>query len=125
MAIPYRNLKGAPLSTEELDHNFRELHQRLEALETSPSLQRHGGIERIYQEGGEVVFENTLREVLGRLALPQLRLNPRGIWAAGEDYAFYDLCIVAGKTYLCTEAHQSSALFETDGAHWALIFSTD
>lgn len=33
MPITYRLLKGAPLSAEELDQNFRELLARLEACE--------------------------------------------------------------------------------------------
>jgi hypothetical protein len=33
MTIVYRIEKGAPLTAEELDNNFKDLHKRLEALE--------------------------------------------------------------------------------------------
>ena len=42
MTLTYRLEKGAPLSAEELDENFRDLHQRIARLE------------RFYEEGIKV-----------------------------------------------------------------------
>ena len=122
MPIIYRNLKGAPLSADELDQNFRELDQRLASVEQSPRLQQHGGIARISQEGPEVLFENTLGEVLGRLTLSSLSMTPQGQWEPQKDYAFYDLCLLEGNTYLCNTAHKSGDDFTDSARCWDVIF---
>ena len=125
MTITYRNLKGAPLSADELDQNFRELQDRLEALEVSSSAQNLGGVTRIFQEGRDIAFENQAREIIGRLTLPQLQLRPRGAWAPQTEYAFYDVCLFEGKTYLCNSAHQSGEAFTDHASSWGVIFSTE
>ena len=68
--------------------------------------------------------ENSLKETLGRLTIPLLNFRPRGLWKAGRNYTFYDLCIVKGATYLCNKAHKSGKSLEKDNAHWSLLFST-
>ncbi|HBN22884.1 MAG TPA: hypothetical protein DD412_06585 [Holosporales bacterium] len=56
MTITYRNLKGAPLSADELDQNFKELHERLEKLEETVLPLSQGGVTRITQEGAELLL---------------------------------------------------------------------
>ena len=125
MSITYRNLKGSPLSADELDQNFRDLHERLEYLETSFNRQNLGGIAQIFQEGSEIFFENTAGDIMGRLKFPQLQLNPRGAWSPHTEYAFYDVCLFNGKSYLCNTAHQSAESFEEHSRQWDVIFSME
>lgn len=123
MTITYRNLKGAPLSADELDQNFKELHQRLEKLEENILPLTQGGVARITQKGAEILFESASEETLGKVTLPSLRFRPRGFWALQKDYLFYDICFFEGKIYCCKTAHKSSESFEDDSSKWDIIFA--
>tara|TARA_R110002095_G_scaffold186939_3_gene164243 strand:- start:210 stop:587 length:378 start_codon:yes stop_codon:yes gene_type:complete len=125
MTITYRNLKGAPLSADELDQNFRELHERLEKLEENTGTHSHGGISQITQDGADIVFESAVGGVLGRFTLPSLHMRPRGSWSAHEDYLFYDLCLFEGKTYFCKKPHKSGDTFVESVENWDIIFSAE
>ncbi len=122
MTITYRNLKGAPLSADELDQNFRELHQRLEELEEGKA---SAGVRKITQEGPDILFESTTGEILGRVTVPLMHFRPRGPWASRENYLFYDLCLFEEKTYLCKTPHKSGDDFESGRAYWDIIFGGD
>lgn len=125
MTITYRKLKGSPLSADELDQNFKELHDRLEKLEEVVLPLSQGGVARITQDGADVLFESASEEVLGRITLPSLRFRPRGLWVSQRDYLFYDLCLFEGKTYCCKTPHKSGASFGDDLAKWDLIFAAE
>lgn len=125
MTITYRNLKGSPLSADELDQNFKNLHERLEKLEEVVLPLSQGGVARITQNGADLLFESASDEVLGRVTLPSLRFRPRGLWVAQRDYLFYDLCLFDGKMYCCKTAHKSAESFGDDLAKWDLIFATE
>lgn len=125
MTITYRNLKGAPLSADELDQNFRELHERVEQLEENLGLHTQGGIAKITQDGADIIFESEAGESMGRLTLPSLYFRPRGLWGSQNDYLFYDLCLFEGKTYCCKRAHKSGDSFAETAGKWEVIFAAD
>lgn len=122
MTMTYRNLKGAPLSADELDQNFRELHQRLERLEAKPLA---SGIANITQEGPDIIFKNAAGESMGRFTVPLLKLRPRGPWIPQETYLFYDLCLFEGKTYLCHTPHKSGDNFASGHVYWDVVFGDE
>lgn len=123
MTITYRTIKGAPLTADEFDQNFRDLSERLDLIEGIESLHPHGGLGKITQETNEIVFHSMGGIVLGRVPLPTMHFRPRGEWDPQEDYAFYDLSLQDGKTYCCKTAHKSSERFEDDLEHWEVIFA--
>ncbi len=125
MTITYRNLKGSPLSADELDQNFKELHERLEKLEEYVLPLHQGGVAQITQQGADIIFESAFGEVLGRIRLPSLCFRPQGLWEAQRDYLFYDLCLLEGKTYCCKTPHKSGEAFVEDSAKWELIFAAE
>jgi len=125
MTITYRNLKGEPLSADELDQNFKELHERLEKVEKDIQPLSLGGIESITQEGADIIFKSKSGELLGRVTLPSLILRPRGLWVAQRDYLFYDICLFGGKTYCCKTPHKSADSFETNLDKWDVIFASE
>jgi hypothetical protein len=123
MVITYRKLKGSPLSIDELDQNFRELHERLEKLETQAGEGAFGGLKKISQEGQEIVFEDTQGGELGRFKAPVLRFNPTGEWQKGKEYQIYDLVAYDKKIFYCTKAHLSSSTYTDDSKNWVLFLT--
>lgn len=120
MSIIYRLEKGAPITSAELDGNFKELITRIEKLEERyvPKLLT---IERIELVGGDLCFYDTMQQVLAKIALPLPRLVARGEWQAQVPYSVSDMVAVAHKLYVCTQAHQSATSFVEDQTHWAVL----
>ncbi|MGL5784818.1 MAG: hypothetical protein ACRCYZ_05110 [Alphaproteobacteria bacterium] len=115
----YRTVKGAPLSHEEMDGNFRELATRLETLETSPPDAE--GLASVQVEQGELRLQGNRGTFFGSVSLPKLFWNPRGAWKANTSYAFLDVTSFQDTLYVCKTSHTSGDSFSE--AAWALLFS--
>lgn len=119
MTIIYRAQKGAPLTIDEIDGNFKDLETRIEELETQPS--RDGGISQITLEGDELVIHGPQETMLGRVRLPLPHFQGRGEWQEHQDYCSYDLVRHESALYLCLKAHKSGA-FNRDHESWQLLW---
>ncbi len=119
MTIIYRAQKGAPLTMEEIDGNFKDLDTRLEAIEEHTL--EVGGISRILLEGDELVIQGTNHSTLGRVRLPMPQFFGRGEWEAQQHYNVYDLIRHEASLYLCLKAHQSAS-FEQENNYWQVLW---
>ncbi len=119
MPIVYRSEKGAPLTRDEVDNNFRELDQRIEKL-TSSTYQTEG-IGDIQVHGDRLTIIGNRGAKFGPFKLPVVGYTPRGAWAAGRDYAIYDVVSQQGNAYVCSTAHFGQN-FEQEQKHWQLLF---
>lgn len=120
MPIVYRLEKGAPLTVEEVDGNFKELHQRLMSLEQSQGFKQGWG-GHVVLEGTDLVFLSPTKDVLNQIPLPLPHFCPRGRWEPQKSYAVYDLVSLGAQAYCCIKAHQSSDQFMTDHGCWQVI----
>lgn len=69
MTITYRSEKGSPLTSDEIDTNFRELATRLTHLEDHTETAE--GLDKIHLEGDQLTFTGTLGKTFGTFTLPQ------------------------------------------------------
>jgi hypothetical protein len=120
MPIVYRLQKGAPLTVEEVDNNFRELNQRVESLEKNQG-SKQGGIGNIVLQGTDLIFFSPTKEILNQVQLPLPHFCPRGKWQPRQSYAVYDFVAYDSQAYCCIKAHQSSDQFSTDLAAWQVL----
>jgi hypothetical protein len=118
MTIIYRADKGAPLTSNELDGNFRDLAERLLILETTPI--QAEGIGEIQVQGDQMTITGTKGTIFGVFPLPKVIFQPRGSWRTEMAYAVYDLVRVKSKLYICHHAH-TSAIFEDEHHHGQLL----
>jgi len=115
--ITYRLEKGAPLSVLEIDNNFRELEQRLNALET----QGLDGALTFEQQEDLLIFKRNQQPV-SHVVLPKFQPIFKGAWESEMNYrigcwVYYDY-----KLYACTAPHTSAVDFDFDS--WQLIFDS-
>ena len=120
MTIIYRHEKGAPLTSEEIDGNFRELEGRLISLEEAPT--DGEGIEKIHLEGEYIKFTGTFGKDFGTFTLPKASLNLCGPWKTQKPYRKLDLVTAQNALYCCTEDHISSS-WNQESSHWKLALS--
>ena len=106
MPIVYREHKGAPLSVQEMDENFKHLDERLTALESGPLMAE--GIKEIHQDGDQLIIEGTHGRRFGPFVLPRYLPNVRGEWTAGVRYAYGDWVSYKKALYFCKIAHVSA-----------------
>ena len=118
MPIVYREHKGAPLSTQEMDENFKHLDERLAALESEPLMVE--GIKEIRQEGDQLIIEGAFGRTFGPFVLPKYLPNVRGEWTADVRYAYGDWVGHKKALYFCKIAHVSAA-FETQAECWQVM----
>lgn len=121
MAIIYRLEKGSPLTTEEMDNNFRELHQRLEKLEYRQADTGVGWGGHIELQGDTLIFLSATDDILSQIKLPLPYFHPRGQWQSQQTYAAYDVVNTGKQAYCCLNAHKSSEQFSQDQHHWRLL----
>ncbi len=71
MPLTYRNQKGAPLTVEELDSNFKELEGRIQNLEN------HTGetIGKVELEGNQLTFMGSYGTIFGTVTLPKVEVQ--------------------------------------------------
>ncbi|MBY0462926.1 MAG: hypothetical protein K2Q34_07075 [Alphaproteobacteria bacterium] len=118
MPIVYREYKGAPLSVQEIDGNFKHLDERLTALESGPLMAE--GIKEIRQEGDQLIIEGTFGRMFGPFVLPKYLPNVRGEWTAGIRYVYGDWVNYKKALYFCKQAHVSSD-FEAQADCWQVL----
>lgn len=113
--ITYRLEKGAPLSILEMDTNFRDLEQRLGALEDHPITP----VIAIEQQDDVLTFKID-GDVISHIVLPKFQPSFKGAWAKNTSYRVgcwvYCNCML----YACQAHHISGEVFEP--TFWQLIF---
>ncbi|MDR2417293.1 MAG: hypothetical protein LBD15_03985 [Holosporales bacterium] len=111
MGITYRHIKGAPLTSAEVDANFENLEKRLLAIEnqkTSPT-----SLLSIEQHDARLRFLGPSGRILGEAELPVQRFIPKGGWQTMQVYARDDLVAHESHTWCAMRAHESKD-FEED-----------
>ena len=116
--IIYRIAKGAPLTGEDLDHNFKELELRLEAMELEKSQ-----IPLSLNLEGDVLFQGVGVEKRSLGRVPSVHFNPRGYWQCDMDYFPSDLVLVDDQIFCCLKAHLSSKDFKDQRDSWEIFFN--
>ena len=76
MSITYRNIKGIPLTSDEVDENFRNLDARLARLESSQDGAET--VSRIEQEFNVLKFFTGRGREIGSATIPPFQLHPQG-----------------------------------------------
>ncbi|MDR0662157.1 MAG: hypothetical protein LBF76_02095 [Holosporales bacterium] len=105
MGITYRNIKGAPLTSAEVDANFAFLDQRLNALERAQ--ERPSGLISIEQQDQQLRFLDPSGKVLGIAILPTPRFVPKGAWQTTQIYEQGDLVAHEAHTWCATHTHEA------------------
>jgi hypothetical protein len=111
MGIVYRHIKGAPLTSAEVDANFENLEKRLLAIENqkiSPT-----SLLSIEQHETRIRFLGASGHILGEAELPTQRFVPKGAWQAMQVYAKDDLVAHESHTWCAMRTHESKD-FEGD-----------
>ncbi len=120
MSIIYRSEKGAPLSAEEIDGNFKELETRLKSLEEHHEVAE--SLCKIDIHGDQVTFIGAFGTAFGTFALPKATLKPRGPWLTETAYQPLDVVTGEGSLYSCLKEHVSTT-WEHDNKLWQEILS--
>ena len=123
MTIILRSEKKAPLTIEELDNNFQELHNRLNTLEQGSFAIE--SLKKIKFIGHELVFISTFDREVGRCSLPTPPLQARGKWEPHQEYSQGDIISLKNKAFLCFKAHKSQDSHQLDLSKWQLILDGD
>lgn len=120
MSIIYRAEKGAPLTVEEIDGNFRELETRLNRLEDHSEVGE--GLGKIEVQGDQMILTGTFGTDFGTFTLPKATLRVRGRWLPQTSYQKPDLVTYEASLYCCLKDH-TSTLWNQDNSHWQEILS--
>lgn len=118
MPVIYREQKGSPLTSMEMDGNFKELEKKILALESHLD-HLTGGI-FVRMEGDELIFENRSGHEIGRGRVPFPFLQGVGLWKKDQDYLPFQVVTHKTKAYLCRKAHQSTS-FKDDKECWQVL----
>jgi|688.fasta_scaffold52741_5 hypothetical protein len=113
--ITYRLEKGAPLSILEIDTNFRELEQRLNAMEDQPITSALA----IEQQEDVLIFKVD-GEVISHVVLPKFQPLLKGEWKKDTPYQKGAWVHFNQALYGCQILHTSGETFEPK--FWTLIF---
>lgn len=120
MPITYRHEKGSPLTSEEIDSNFKELEERLNAL--TDHQERGEGLGKIHVEGDQVHFMGTFGTDFGTFTLPKASLNPCGPWGPQTPYKQLDLVTSENALHCCIQSHVSTT-WAQDRLYWKQAFN--
>ena len=105
MVVILREQKGTPLTSIEVDGNFKELMTRIELLENNrPPIE---SLANIQQDGDDLVMTGTLGTVFERIRLPVLHWVMRGKWQNHTDYHVNEVVTYDHQNYVCLKAHNS------------------
>jgi hypothetical protein len=116
--ITYRTEKGAPLTADEIDGNFRELVARIKVLEAH--LESGEGLGQILVQGDQMTLIGTFGKEFGTFTLPKAVLTPRGPWLPQTPYQKLDLVTYENGLYCCAKDHPSTT-WEHDAPLWQCI----
>ncbi|OJW50576.1 MAG: hypothetical protein BGO67_05740 [Alphaproteobacteria bacterium 41-28] len=120
MTIIYRADKGAPLLTEEIDGNFKELETRLNRLEDHPEVAESIG--KIEVQEDQMILTGTFGTDFGTFTLPKATLRLQAQWLPQTSYQKGDIVTYENTLYGCLRDHLSS-LFKQDDSNWQEILS--
>ena len=113
--ITYRLEKGTPLTTLELDTNFRELEKRITALEDNFSPSNISA-----EQQGDVVIFKVNGDAISHVFLPKFQPFFKGAWEKNTTYQTGCWVYVNTALYACQTHHTSGDFFEP--TYWQLIF---
>lgn len=116
--ITYRTQKGAPLTAEEVDGNFKELETRLKVLEDHKEITESIG--KITVQGDQMTINGTFGTNFGTFPLPKAAFKSRGSWVAQTVYHKLDIVTYEGGLFLCLNDH-SSKTWGQEGGFWQEI----
>ena len=120
MPLVYRSTKGAPLTADEIDGNFKELDQRLQHLQENPECGE--GLGKIDVLDDHLRFSGTFGTDFGTFPLPKPKLNLCGHWRAHTPYQALDLITYERGLYGCEKPHTSTT-WEKDVNYWKELLS--
>ncbi|MDR0406968.1 MAG: hypothetical protein LBH38_02705 [Holosporales bacterium] len=106
MGITYRHIKGAPLTSAEVDANFEDLDKRLLAIENPK--EAPSGVVSIEQQETHIRFLNASGQVLGEIELPMQRFVPKGEWQTTQVYEKGDLVAREAHTWCAVQTHEAT-----------------
>jgi hypothetical protein len=120
MPIIYRIEKGAPLTSQEIDGNFKDLDTRLKTLEQHP--EEGEGLGKIEVHGDQMTLTGTFGSHFGTFSLPKANLKPTGLWMPKTPYQTLDLVTSENALYCCLKEHTSTT-WSQDQALWQEVLS--
>lgn len=120
MPIIYRAAKGAPLTADEVDGNFKDLDDRLKTLEETPPDAE--GIASVFLENDHMTLKGTHGNTFGPFPLPKIFWKPRGPWQKETLYAPFDVVAHGKSLFSCLTGHTSGESF-TAAPAWQEVFS--
>lgn len=109
MSIIYREDKGSPLTSQEIDGNFRELEQRLSQLEETQ--ERSEGIGKISFQNNILTITGSFGTEFGQFPFPKPTHAFKGQWQSQTLYQCHDVVTQETGLYQCLTDHQST--------HWS------
>lgn len=106
--------EGRRLTSAEIDQNFYDVVQRLDAVEADVAA-GWNPISNITSTGGSLYIHLTSGTIFGPLPFPAARWNDAGTWLAGTTYYPNDLITIEGDgVYHVLQAHVAEATFDAD-----------
>lgn len=115
MPITYRSEKGSPLTSSEIDGNFRDLDARLNAL--TDKSEAGEGIGKIQVGEEQMKITGTFGTDFGTFPLPKAQLKPCGPWTVQTPYNKLDLVTMENALYCCRYEHTSTTWIQ-DSSFW-------
>lgn len=122
-----RSEKGAPLTFDELDGNFKELSLEIQKLRDELAhLQAELFLDlKFEQVGTELTIKTSAGKILGQCQLPMIKPHVRGYWQEDEDYKIFDWVVFDNKTYSCIKAHKAKEFQKEKLTCWELVIDPE
>ena len=118
MPLIFRNQKGSNLTADEVDGNFKYLHERLQQLEEG--IMAPETLEDITVSNGQITIKGSKGSVFGPFALPSASLSIKEAWSSQTPYSKNDLVQREGALYKARHSHKSDEVF--DPTSWDVVF---
>jgi hypothetical protein len=120
MAILYRTAgawgagNGANLTAAQVDGNFWDLHERVDALETTPPVPNN--IADITASGSQLTITMDDATTFGPFTMPTARFTWAGDWTTATAYAINNVIRDSdtGDLYIVIKSHTSDTTFDPD-----------
>lgn len=117
MAIILYKEKKSTLTIEEIDGNFSDLNERLNALENSQNISE--SIDKIWIENNCLYIRSSRGRVFDPLSLAFLQWRACGPWETKRLYSIKDLVYYQNALYLCKEDTQDEQFHPK---YWTCLF---
>lgn len=124
MALTFRDVKGAPLTSAEVDENFRTLQDAIDAFVSADGV----GIASITVIGNQMTVHMTDATTQGPFPLPVAAFTWREEFVGGTEYDAYDVFTVSDSgVYLVLQDYTAATEFDpfvsnTNGPILSLMF---